>query len=269
MTDTGHKAEAALQKFALQKKSWGKLRRIRPSAIDLVKIEQIRTAKASIFQPDGVGLEDLILDLGLNDDGLGDFPESLRPHCGHGLLIWQYPREFSRYLLHLGRLGVKSYVELGVRHGGTFVTTVECLARQGEIERALAIDIMPCPSIEEYIALRPEVRFARVNTQSREFARVVDEFGPFDAAMIDANHDEEECQHEFEILKERCPILAFHDVANREFPDVAKVWKRVLGLGEYLCYEYLSNYPEPHLPMGIGLAVRKTWAAGRALAEEG
>ena len=93
-------------KFELQRKSWGKLRQLRPSPIDLSKIALIRAqCHAALRDPDR--LEALILALGLNDDGLEDFPPALRPHCGHGLRIWQYPREFARYLAQLVRLGVR------------------------------------------------------------------------------------------------------------------------------------------------------------------
>lgn len=243
------------KKFELQKKSWAKLRQIHPSVIDLAKIQRIRDQKPeSLRDPDA--LASLILELGLNDDGLDDFPEFLRPYCGNGLRIWQYPHEFSRYLAHVLRLGVRSYIELGTRHGGTFVTTVECIARCCNLEFALGIDIMPCPSMAEYTVINPKAEFFQVNTQSEKFARVIEERGPFDAAFIDANHDEEECRHELEVLKNHCNMVAFHDIANTEFPAVGQVWHDVKQLGEYRCYEYISDYAEPHIPMGIGLAVR-------------
>lgn len=255
-------AEAQAAKFELQRRSWGKLRKLRPSPIDLGRIAMIRAERPAALR-DPAGLEALILALGLNDDGLGDFPPALRPHCGHGLRIWQYPWEFARYLAELLRLGVRSYLELGVRHGGSFVTTVECLARSGTLKSALAVDVMPCPSMAEYSRLNPAARFLQLNTQSAAFERALDEHGPFDAALIDANHDEEECRHEFELLRDRCAMLAFHDIANTDFPAVGRVWSEVTALPGYRCLEYVSAYPEPHTPMGIGLAVREeAWIRG-------
>jgi hypothetical protein len=249
-------------KFELQRKSWGKLRRIRPSPIDLTKVALIRAqSPASLRDPDQLAA--VILALGLNDDGLEDFPPALRPHCGHGLRIWQYPQEFARYLAQLLRLGVRSYLELGIRHGGTFVTTVECLGRGGTLTSALGVDIMPCPSMAEYSRLNPAARFLELNTQSSAFERALDEHGPFDAALIDANHDEEECRHEFEVLRNRCAMLAFHDIANTEFPAIGRVWADIAKLVGYRCFEYVSDYPEQHTPMGIGLAIREdAWIRG-------
>lgn len=245
-----------LDKFELQRKSWGKLEQIRPSAIELSRIERIRSCGPdSLRDPDR--LESILLELGLNADGLEDFPRSLRPHCGRGLRIWQYPREFARYLAHLMGLAVRSYLELGVRHGGSFVATVECLRRCGPIDSAWAVDIMACPSMAEYCRLNPDARFLRLNTQSAAFVQALDEHGPFDAAFIDANHDEDECRHEVEILSERCAILALHDIANTEFPAVGRVWAGIRELDGFRCFEYISDYAEPHTPMGIGLAVRE------------
>lgn len=245
-----------LAKFQLQRKSWSKLERIRPSAIDLSRIGVIRSCEVSGLR-DPSRLEPVLLELGLTADGLDDFPQTLRPHCGAGLRIWQYPREFARYLALLMRLGVRSYLELGVRHGGSFVTAVECLARCGPVDSAWAVDIMECPSMAEYCRLNPAARFLQLNTQSDAFVRALDEHGPFDAAFIDANHDEEECRHEFEVLRERAAIVAFHDIANTEFPAVGRVWDEVRRLDGYRCFEYVSGYPEPHTPMGIGVAVRE------------
>lgn len=251
-------------KFELQRRSWGKLRRLRPSPIDLSKVALIRArSPEALRDPDQ--LEDLILALGLNDDGLEDFPPALRPHCGHGLRIWQYPRELARHLAELVRLGVGSYLELGVRHGGTFVATVECLARCGPVTRALAIDIMDCPSMAGYSRLQPAARFLRLNTQSADFERALDEHGPFDAALIDANHDEEECRYELELLRGCCAMIAFHDIANTEFPAIGRVWADVTRLAGYRCLEFVSEYTEPHTPMGIGLAIREdAWIRGRS-----
>lgn len=248
-------------KFELQRKSWGKLRRILPSPIELEMIGVIRNQEADDLRDSG-RLEALIVELGLNDDGLEDFPHSLRPHCGRGLRIWQYPREFALYLSHLLRLDVRSYIELGIRHGGTFVTTVECLTRCNSVTSALGVDIMPCPSMKEYARLNPAAQFLQINTQSEDFEHALDHYGPFDAALIDANHDEEECRHELGLLRDRCSVIAFHDIANPDFPDVGRVWADVKKIGDFECHEYVSGYSEPHTPMGIGLAVKRVLTRG-------
>src|SRR5438552_14457625 len=107
---------------------WRTLRGLRPRAIDLERTTWIRDAPLQdLAQADK--LEKLLLDLGLNDEGMDEFPSVLHPFCGLGLRIWQYPSQFSKYLVQLSGLQVRSYLEIGVRHGGSFVATVELLNR--------------------------------------------------------------------------------------------------------------------------------------------
>src|SRR5262245_61592944 len=109
-----------------QKSGWRTLRGLRPAAIDLECLSLIRQKPPEYFTR-ADNLEALLLELGLNDEGMDEFPPALHPYCGRGLRIWQYPSQFSKYLAHLCGLQIRSYVELGIRHGGSFATTVEVL----------------------------------------------------------------------------------------------------------------------------------------------
>src|SRR4029077_13792201 len=111
------------------------------------RISLIREKSTEYLSQAG-NLETLLLELGLNDEGLNEFPASLHPFCGQGLRVWQYPGQFSKYLEQLSKLRVRSYLEIGIRHGGSFVTTVEFLDRFSPLEFAVAVDVIPCPSME-------------------------------------------------------------------------------------------------------------------------
>src|SRR5687768_3987306 len=125
------------------------LRRLHALPIDLERVALIREREPRQLA-DPAELEALLLQLGLNDEGMHELPASLHPHCGQGLRIWQYPIQFSRYLAHLSKLKVRSYLELGVRHGGAFVATVEVLERFSPLQFAVGVDLLPCPALEEY-----------------------------------------------------------------------------------------------------------------------
>jgi precorrin-6B methylase 2 len=56
-------------------------------------------------------------------------------------LQWQYPNQFSKYLAELAAHPVDRYLEIGVRHGGTFVITVEYLSRFHPVREAIAVDL--------------------------------------------------------------------------------------------------------------------------------
>jgi cephalosporin hydroxylase len=243
-------------KFKILEKSWRKLKRLHPTTIDLERISLIHEKNLE-FLSNTENIKLLMLDLGLNDDGLEEIPENLHPYCGQGLRIWQYPIQFSKYLVDLSKLKIKSYMELGTRHGGTFVTTVEFLDKFHPLEFAIGIDIMPCPSMAEYQKINPKIEFIKINTQTPDFAKVIEKYEQLDLVFIDSNHEEFECRNEFNLLKQRANIIVFHDINNIDFPGVKKVWNEVKRMDEYNCFEYVEQYEGIGPYMGIGMAVRK------------
>lgn len=244
-------------KLKTVEKGWKKLKKLSAIPIDLERIKLI-SSQSKDYLSDSANVESLILDLGLNNEGLEEFPEKLYPYCGQGLRIWQYPIQFSKYLVGLSQLNITSYLELGIRHGGTFVTTVEYLQKFNSFEFAIGVDIIPCPSVVEYSKINPKAEFLRLNTQSDEFQKVLEEYQKFDLVLIDSFHDEIQCRKEFLSIKKYANIIAFHDINNVNYPGVNQVWNEVKQLGEYDCYEYIDQYEEiEHSYMGIGVAVKK------------
>jgi hypothetical protein len=235
-------------------KNWKKLKRLHPISINLTKIALIREQSLELLS-DPQQLESLILELGLTDDSAEEFPESIYPYCGQGLYIMQYPIQFNQYLLDLSRLKIKSYLEVGVRHGGTFVTTVEYLNRFHPLDFAVGIDIMPCPSIAAYKKINEQADFVKINTQTNQFSDFLNKYTQFDLVLIDANHEENECRHEFTAVKDQANIIVFHDIDNIDFPGVKKVWNEVKASGQYYCTEYTDQYANIGPYMGIGMAI--------------
>ena len=239
-------------------KNWKKLKRLHPVSIDLTKIALIREQSIE-FLSDPDHLKSLILELGLTDDSAEEFPPSVHPYCGQGLYIMQYPIQFNQYLADLSKLKIRSYLEVGVRHGGTFVTTIEYLSKFHLLDFAVGVDIMPCPTIAEYKKINPQVEFVKLNTQSDQFLDFLGTYAQFDLVLIDANHEETECRNEFVAVKNKANIIVFHDIDNIDFLGVKKVWAEVKNSNEYDCYEYIEQYPGLGPYMGIGMAIRKHW----------
>jgi hypothetical protein len=91
---------------------------------------------------------ELLLMAGLNNEIPREFPSELYPFCGYGIRSWQYPPQFSRYLVFLSERNLRSYVEIGCRFGGTFIICVEYLRRFSDLSFACALDVEPswsCP----------------------------------------------------------------------------------------------------------------------------
>ena len=199
-----------------------------------------------------------MLHLGLNDEGMHEFPQDLHVYCGQGLRIWQFPLQFSRYMEALIALEVRSYLGIGIRHGGSFVASVEILERFRQLDFAVAVDVIPCPSLLEYACLNPRTRIAWLNTQSPAFDALVDDLKDIDLVFIDSHHHETQCRNEFESIKAAAKIIAFHDIANVGCPGVGRVWREICASGDYNCEEFVEQYEPGKGPyMGIGLAVAK------------
>jgi len=239
-----------------QKRGWRSLKGLHPTAIHLERISLIRE-KSSEYLAQAANLETLLLDLGLNDEGIDEFPASLRPFCGSGLRIWQYPSQFSKYLIQLSKLQVRSYLEIGIRHGGSFVATVEFLDRFLQLDFAIALDVIPCPSMTDYKAVNPRAEFACINTLSTDFDVLIDRLKPIDLVFIDSHHQQSQCRREFAAVKDAASMIAFHDISNVSCPGVSRVWDEGKATGDYECYEYNDQYDDMGPYMGIGLAIRK------------
>ena len=236
---------------------WKTLRTLRAVAIDLTRVALIRERDISRLQ-DVDQVTALIEELGLNDEGLEEYPAELRPFCGQGLRIWQYPRQLGRYLVDLANLNIRSYLEIGIRHGGTFVATVEYLQRFGPLDLALGIDLLPSPSMTAYSQMNPTARFVRINTQSDEFTQLLHKHPNLDLVFIDSFHQEQQRRREVEAVLGRARAIAVHDIAHDDLPGLRNAWNELKAMSEFECREYVEQYPSLGRSfMGIGLAIRR------------
>ena len=89
--------------------------------MDLTRISLIKESLLEDLENSDY-LEDLIVKLGFNTEILREQPQIVKENGG-GLLIWQYPNQFSKYLCLLRKQKISSFIEIGCRWGGTFVLT--------------------------------------------------------------------------------------------------------------------------------------------------
>src|SRR4051794_4293715 len=94
--------------------------------VDLDPVKLLRTAGVDELADPG-RLEPMIARLGLAGFPSTLVPSDLHPFLDTGLQSVQYPNQLAPYLTTLARYPIARYVEVGVLHGGTFITTVEYL----------------------------------------------------------------------------------------------------------------------------------------------
>lgn len=232
--------------------------------IDLSRVALLRSADKKILQ-DPAAMEDFLPTLGLGGYP-DDVPEKVRCHIRTGLWHWQSPKQFAPYLVHLSSLPIRGYLEIGVKHGGTFVITIEYLSRFRPIERALGVDANFCPSLLRYHGMNPKAEFLQLNTRDPAFEARVRSSGGFDLVLIDGDHEEEGCRKDFDIVYPFANVLVFHDIVNEFTPGPGAVWRSVKAryADEFEFTEYVDQYPHVIQKvgkgiLGLGVAVRKQW----------
>lgn len=173
--------------------------------------------------------KDLLLRCGLNNEYLDEFPKELYPWCGHGVRSWQYPNQFSRYLVHLSTLKLESYLEVGCRHGGTFIITVEYLKRFQKLKKAVAVDMMDSPIMRDYLAKHDDEKicdYKIMSSRSKEFVEEVASQS-YDLTLIDGDHTYKGVLNDFIAVRKTAKYVAFHDVVSSACPGVVKIWAEI------------------------------------------
>lgn len=206
-------------------------------------------------------LEDMIIKLGFNREILTEQPKVVKDNGG-GLLIWQYPNQFSKYLCLLGTKTIRSYIEVGCRWGGTFVLTTEYLKKFNDVKKSVAVDIIDSP-VEEYCKLNDETEFLKMDSQSQEFKTYM-ETNEFDLVFIDGDHTYSGVMNDYEVCKNSGKVFVFHDIVNNACPGVVQFWNELKYYEQdtYDFYEfteqYLDVWEDTHQTfLGIGVAIKK------------
>jgi hypothetical protein len=204
---------------------------------------------------DPAGLEDVLPRLGLADDVPHVLPAELQPHVGAGLKHWQYPNQFAPYLATLAGLPIRSYLEIGVRHGGTFLITVEVLRP----DVAVAVDIDRVPALQA----RPGVDFVQADSRSRRFAKLASS-RVWDLVLVDGNHAYDAVRSDVDTVLDHANVIALHDIVDDASPGVRRAWQELKAEPGFTFHEFTAQYDEVvervgATVLGIGVAVREDW----------
>jgi SAM-dependent methyltransferase len=225
------------------------------SRINLIRESSIEDLKNSDY------LEKLMVKLGFNNEVLQEQPDIVRSNTG-GLLIWQYPNQFSKYLCLLLKQNIRSYIEIGCRYGGTYILTTEYLSRFNDLEKSVAVDIIDSP-VSYYCLFSPKTHFLRADSRSIEFKEFMSS-NKFDLIFIDGDHSYEGVKNDYEISKNSGNIFVFHDIVNDVCPGVVQFWNelKVTEKMNYDFYEFTEQYEEVYAStnasfLGIGVAIKK------------
>jgi cephalosporin hydroxylase len=196
---------------------------------------------------------DLLPKLGLNDRHKEQYPYFLQPNCGKGLKSWQYPSQFSKYLIYISKLNIKSYVEIGCHKGGTLIITVEYLSRFTNLDNVLCVDNWPRSQIKKYCKQK-NFSYNVCSSQDKKFQKKFLE-KQWDLVFIDGNHSYDSVELDYELAKQSSKYIVLHDICNDLCPGVKKFWQKIKN---NKCKEWKNQYKEikdkyQKKIMGIGL----------------
>ena len=223
-------------------------------------VAMVRSASLRELRDEKFLAEEFLLILGLNAEALAEFPEGLYPWCGHGIRSWQYPIQFSAYLTYLSTKKIGSYLEIGCRHGGTFIIVVEYLRRFMDLNTAVAIDILRTDIMTAYSERTAGVEY-RIANSREPYAMSFIGSRRWDLALIDGDHTYEGCASDYQAVKDNAKMIALHDIVNGVVPGVGKVWREIrAAIPSSRIFEAVDQYRESYLRtqnntfLGIGVA---------------
>ena len=226
--------------------------------MDLTRVSLIRDAPKESLT-DSTFLESFIPTLGFNKEVLHEQPEIVKRNGG-GLLIWQYPNQFSKYLTLLQKYPISSYLEIGCRWGGTYVLTTEYLKRFQPITKSVAIDIIDSP-VSSYTTLNKEATFLKLSSRSSEFQDYMKD-QTFDVIFIDGDHSYEGVKNDYEVTKGNGKIYVFNDIVSCMCPGIVQFWNELKQkeADKFTFFEFVDQYEEVVRStrgtfLGIGIAV--------------
>jgi hypothetical protein len=245
--------------------------------IEGIEVEKALRTTASLAETplerlrDPIFLEQFIISVGLHassrlqlqDGWQQEWPTSLEAFIGKGLQVWQYPTQFSKYLAFLSQFQIKSHLEIGISYGGAFVFSVEYLNRFYPELASYCIDVVPPSALISHYARRK--KFTYITAKSSELFRHIDPATHFDLVFVDGDHSKEGVMSDFEMIKDRADIIAFHDIVNYLTPGAVEAWQIVKSQYSegYDFFEFIDQYPDVlsrhqgNTLLGIGVMVKK------------
>lgn len=175
--------------------------------------------------------------------------------------------ELEQFIALLNAENVRSYLEIGCKHGGSLWRIATKLPRGS---RVVGVDLPhgdgsfkesqpPLEQCCDELANRGYDSFVFFgNSRDPEIIEGVQKLGPFDALFIDANHTEPYVQADWENYGPMARIVAFHDIGwiarpepSKKMPiEVPKVWNEIK---QFYRHQEIKRCPRDN---GIGILWR-------------
>ncbi|MBI2352790.1 class I SAM-dependent methyltransferase [Candidatus Dependentiae bacterium] len=188
--------------------------------------------------------ETLLLQLGLNNENILEFPISLNAYFGAGLKSWQYPIQFSKLLVFLSKLNISTYLEIGCRHGGTFIIISEYLKRFNSTVKSYAIDPFYSLPMSVYTSKINHDAFYIIDfSTSKRFIDLSNLY--WNICFIDGDHSLVGVTNDYNLVRNNSDVIVFHDTVNAVCQGVVAFWNNLKKTTNALqIIEFIDQYQE-------------------------
>ena len=162
-----------------------------------------------------------------------------------GIELQQVPEEYVELLWLLKNMNAKTYLNVGVGKGGSFMTETYI---QESLERSVAVDNSSYWAKEqtssiieklEWLNDKVDAQLEFNDSDSVEFLKKCED--KFDAIFIDGDHSYEGVKRDYEHalpLLEEGGIIIFHDINSSGCPGVVKLWNEIKN---ERCIEFVNS----------------------------
>lgn len=207
-------------------------------------------------------LEKHICSFGLNGEILGEQPLSLSDYYGKGLYIWQYPNQFAPFLKWLSTIKVDSYLEIGCRHGGSFVIISEILKKNNQKIRLMACDLIEESNVLKEYKNYSNFEYIKISSRLEKFKNIIG--NNVELVFIDGDHEYDGCYSDWKLFdsNDNTKHIIFHDIDSASCRHVGTIWRDVKKDKRFEFTEFIQQYPVDDIPfknkfLGIGVLSRK------------
>ena len=207
-------------------------------------------------------IEDILPTFGMNDEGLNELPKELYQYTGYGIKFWQYPTQLSKLICFIREKEINSYLEIGVRWGGTFIIINEVIRQYNPHIRSFANDIIGASNILDcyqnkfngnhflYLQMdssNPFLRYSFNSDDAKPTAKI-------DLVFIDGNHMYWGVMEDYQrSLSLGAKYIVFHDIDSQSSWASKMAWKTIKKKHKKI-HEFTDQYDSVKGKyMGIGV----------------
>jgi hypothetical protein len=133
--------------------------------------------------------------------------------------IYQTPSQFAQALVYLSAFNIKSYLEVGVFQGGTFLFISEYLRRFNPVIKCDGIDPTGYlnPEIAEIIEREPWMNFIPATSNALKGKE-------YDLVLIDGDHENGWPHRDWENVGKFAKVCMIHDIQETTCQEPVDLW---------------------------------------------